>query len=917
MQDLKRKLSHGVPHVVVVGGGYVGLPFAVTAARAHCDVTVYDNNTMKVDAINAGVSYVGDVKDEEVAELVSASVLRAVADPAEAFPADAVVICVPTPLQSGGDPDISFVVSAIEGVAPHLGSQPVLVSLESTVYPGCTREIVAEALWAVGRQKENTFVSFSPERVDPGNGKWTTKNTPKVVGGLTPESLEVALAFYRRIIDKVVPVSSTDAAEMVKLLENTFRWINIGLVNELAIQCHQLGVDVWEIVEAAKTKPFGFMSFTPGPGVGGHCLDGREYVFVRDGGGLRTVTLADLYAELGPTPPLPVDALSIRPATGVPTFSRISSMSRRMSTDPLLLLRTRDARQLRVTDKHPMLVVRDGAIKAVLADELVIKDQLVILRSWPDEEGAKEDRTPVLDVIELVGERAGRMNVSPRQGMWSEHDDVVRPACNANKVLAKDVYRTNSLPLRVYRYMEASGTAPFARDALDILTGRGNGWGRQPATIRVDAEFARLIGYYLAEGCLTEDDKSLRTRFCFGSHETDLIEDCCALLKKFGFRYSIYKDKQWAACNVKVSSKVLGVLLRDVLHCGVRSEDVQVPAALLGGPRKVREQLVAGLLRGDGGVYLTEGARPFSKNGKSYTTDSTHAYVNYFTCSPTLRQQAVLLLQSLGVVPQLTASRPGYMTASNVQIRQLAPLLSGEKRRRVEAYCARRKKPMPPKAYKDYGAFAAVELASIERVPPEVVYSMEVEGTHTFVTSYGIAVHNCISVDPDYLSWRLREGHHEARFIDLAGKVNRAMPAYVVQRLADELNVLKKPVCGQRVLVMGVAYKPDVDDTRESPALDIIRELGRRGAIVSYVDPHVVNLFHEGFQLESVDIPRDNTGAVPMDDYSQFDVVIIVTNHSAFDYLDLIASCPLVLDARGVSHDLKLTPGPACRLVRL
>lgn len=445
MQDFKRTLTHGAPHVVVVGGGYVGLPFAVTAARAHCNVTVYDNNTMKVEAINAGKSYIGDVKDSEVAELVDATVLSAVDDPAEAFPADAVVICVPTPLQSGGDPDISFVVSAVEGIAPHLGGGPVLVSLESTVYPGCTREVVAEALWRVGRQKENTFVSFSPERVDPGNGKWTTKNTPKVVGGLNAESLEVALAFYRRIIDKVVPVSSTDAAEMVKLLENTFRWINIGLVNELAIQCHQLGVNVWEIVEAARTKPFGFMSFTPGPGCGGHC----------------------------------------------------------------------------------------------------------------------------------------------------------------------------------------------------------------------------------------------------------------------------------------------------------------------------------------------------------------------------------------------------------------------------------------------------------------------------------------ISCDPDYLAWRLRTSHHEARFIDLAGKVNRAMPAYVVQRLADELNALRRPVCGQRVLVMGVAYKPDVDDTRESPALDIIRELGRRGAIVSYVDPHVVNLFHEGFQLESVDIPRDDTGAVPEYDYSQFDAVIIVTNHSAFDYLDLMQTCPLVLDARGVSHDLKLSAGPKCRLVRL
>jgi len=279
--ELKTLLTHGTPKVVVVGGGYVGLPFAVTAAQAHCDVTVLDTDEQKVDAINAGSSYVKDVDDTVLAELVKAGRIAATSEPDVAVHdgTAAIVICVPTPLQASGDPDVSFVMKALESVLSIARDGPEeewplrLISLESTVYPGFTQEVVGRMLAEHGRADgDDTFVSFSPERVDPGNATWHTKNTPKVVGANSQVSLEVALAFYRRIVDTVVPVSSTDAAEMVKLLENTQRWVNIGLVNEVALQCHALGLNVWEVIDAASTKPFGFTRYTPGPGVGGHCI---------------------------------------------------------------------------------------------------------------------------------------------------------------------------------------------------------------------------------------------------------------------------------------------------------------------------------------------------------------------------------------------------------------------------------------------------------------------------------------------------------------------------------------------------------------------------------------------------------------------------------------------------------------------
>ncbi len=271
--ELVRKLSHGNPKVVIVGGGYVGLPMAVVAAQAHCNAVILELDATKVEELRAGRSYIGDVPSQLVEELVGVGRIGATTDPAEAYAsADAVLICVPTPLSKTGDPDVSYVIGALDAMLPHI-DHPVLLALESTVYPGFTREIVVPKLEENGLHPgDDIFVAFSPERIDPGNATYQTKNTPKVVGGSTPACNEVAGALYGRLVDEVVPVTSTDAAEMVKILENTFRAVNIALVNEVAIMSHRLGIDTWEVIEAASTKPFGFMPFYPGPGIGGHCI---------------------------------------------------------------------------------------------------------------------------------------------------------------------------------------------------------------------------------------------------------------------------------------------------------------------------------------------------------------------------------------------------------------------------------------------------------------------------------------------------------------------------------------------------------------------------------------------------------------------------------------------------------------------
>lgn len=270
--DLKKKIENRSANIGVIGLGYVGLPLAMEFVRAGFKVTGIDVNTEKVDMINAGNNYIQDVSDNALASAVSDGNLNATTDFAATKKLDSVSICVPTPLKKHKNPDISYIVSAMNEVEKYIHPGMIII-LESTTYPGSTRELILPSLetngFTVGK---DFFLCFSPERIDPGNTEYTTQNTPKVIGGITDQCTDMGAAVYGTIVEKVVTVSSPETAEMVKLLENTFRAINIGLANEVAIMCEKLGVDVWEVINAAGTKPFGFMKFSPGPGLGGHCI---------------------------------------------------------------------------------------------------------------------------------------------------------------------------------------------------------------------------------------------------------------------------------------------------------------------------------------------------------------------------------------------------------------------------------------------------------------------------------------------------------------------------------------------------------------------------------------------------------------------------------------------------------------------
>ncbi len=294
--SLKEKIQSKQARVGIVGLGYVGLPLAIELARSGFSVTGFDVDPEKVASIQAGRSYVGDVASEELAPLVAQGRLRATGDYRGMAAMDTISICVPTPLRKTKDPDLSYILAAVEQIQKYL-HPGMLIILESTTYPGTTDEFLLPRLAETGLEVgKDFFLCFSPERVDPGNRQFTTSNIPKVVGGITPVCTALATLLYQQAIASVIPVSSTRVAEMVKLLENTFRSINIGLANEMALLCDRMKIDTWEVIEAAATKPFGFLPFYPGPGLGGHCIPIDPFYLSwkakMDGGEARFIELA-------------------------------------------------------------------------------------------------------------------------------------------------------------------------------------------------------------------------------------------------------------------------------------------------------------------------------------------------------------------------------------------------------------------------------------------------------------------------------------------------------------------------------------------------------------------------------------------------------------------------------------------------
>ena len=889
--DIISRIKNREVKICVIGLGYVGLPLAVEKAKAGFKVIGIEALSDRVDKVNRGESYIPDVLSIDVQEVVKSGNLRATSSYDVIYDVDIVTICVPTPLGKNKQPDTSYIEYVTDQSLPYLRKNQLMV-LESTTYPGTTEEILLPKIESRGfKVGEDFFLAFSPERVDPGNRQFKVKNTPKVVGGVTPRCTEIAKTLYETIIqEKVFTVSSPRVAEMTKLLENSFRIVNVSLVNELAMLCDKMGIDIWEVIAAASTKPFGFMPFYPGPGIGGHCLNGSEYVFIKEGNQVQAVTLADLFARYEASDRDGVLFLNngIRALTWDPQWQRslwqpITALSRRRYRGPQLRIKTQLGRTLTVTDKHPMLVRRGSGWAITPADCLRVGDELPFVAAFP-----QDLSTTTIDLIaelqrSLHSTLFSDVRVKPWGRSLSERKDLLYRELHKLGVpyeTRHEYIRRNFLPLSLYLQVEAKLALP--RTALRLYTGRGR-ITLIPALITLTPDFLRLLGYYVAEGCLTTD-KSDRVRFTFHRQEAELIEDLTSILDRLGIKYSLYDDKQGQARHVKVSSRIFGWLLTDVLGCGCNSYSARIPGLVFHLDASLIRAFLSGLLRGDGWVEV---------QGHS-------AEIGFGTCNTTLAEEVCLLLQKLGIVPARKVQNARRQTKPLQVIRvfgadqvdQLLNLLSSTKRKKLEAALSHRAKEIHRYHFEKFEGHFTLKVTHIETLPcsDAPVYSMEVAKTHTFATSGGMIVHNCIPLDPFYLEWKAKEYDFATRFIELAGEINDSMPEYVVSRAAEILNAHKKCLNGARVLLLGVAYKKDVDDLRESPALKVAQHLLKWGAHISYHDPYIPRCRIAEREYASVTLTPQTL--------KECDLVIITTDHSNVDYQLVVEHAPLIYDTR-------------------
>lgn len=902
LRNFKKRILNKKIKIAVVGLGYVGLPLAREFARAGIEVLGIEIDKDRLVRLRDRESYISDISSRELKKILDSGRFKVIGNFLALDKIDVIIICVPTPLKRKYYPDISYIKQAVKSITKNMkpGS---LVILESTTYPGTTEEIILPLLER-DKLKHNRdfYLCFSPERIDPGNRKYPVNKIPKIVGGISKDATELAALVYETIIDKVVPVSSARVAEIVKLLENTFRLINIGLINELAMMADKMGVDIWEVIRAASTKPFGFMPFYPGPGVGGHCLDRNETLYVKDGDSLKIMQMNDFVNYIQTNKNKDVEILSFDPVKKRSIFKKVITASVRSYAGPMVNILTEDGRRLKVTNLHPMFV-HNGGWQLKYAEKLQRGDYLPLCLNLPrfNNDNSYYSKAGI-DIIEKIHRHGqylwDKIRVKPLDFSWRDYAAQIKAVLrkdNKDKLPGAcwDYLSDNILPLRYFYALEK--LVKIDHSHLKLATGRGPAYSEIPAKIMLDEDFCRLLGYYLSEGCFTKD-KSARIRFSFNRREKEYIQDVRDILHRLGIRTSVYESGVWHTSCIKVSSNIFGFLINEILGCGRNSYEMNIPEQIFSLDKKRKRALLSGIFRGDACVGYFFGKWCYRRNEKEYLHNVNTANISFYTSSKKLFQQLVILLHDLNIVPTLPKRKYTICIFGYRQLATCKDLFAGRKREIIERYLRLNKNRPKNKAFKKFGKFAAVKIKSVSLAKGNWVYSLETEKPHTFVTSYGITVHNCIPKDPLYLYWKAKHYGFKSRFIKLASDIITSMPYYVLERVAGLLKQYGKNLNQANILIMGVTYKKDVKDLRKSPALDIIEILQKKRVAVSYSDPLIPYLKLNQINLKSIKLKRSSL--------QKFDCVIIATDHSSVDYNFILKNSQLVFDTRNVYKNI-------------
>ncbi|MEK6917008.1 MAG: UDP binding domain-containing protein, partial [Nanoarchaeota archaeon] len=599
-------------------------------------------------------------------------------------------------------------------------------------------------------------------------------------------------------------------------------------------------------------------------GVGGHCFNKNTVVFLRNSNHQKIKPIGQYIDSLKCSKkqvkdvelfyPENVKVLSYDMIKNTTSFKPVKIASKR-KTNELIRINCAYNYKLEVTDLHPVIHYDDG-LKVKFAKDIKKGDNLVLNKILPSHKNEFN-----IDLIEhLNDDLKKKIRVKLNKNSFKEYRTIIDSNIAGPK---REYYRYESFPLNKYLMFEKQ--INVSREDIYLCTGRGPSFKKVPAVIEVDKDFLRLVGYYLSEGCITKD-KSYRIRFTFNTKEKEYINDVNSILRKKGFDFSEYNDKNFDAHHIKVSSNILGVLFKDILACGTNCYDMQIPEQFFELRKDLKEELLKGLFRGDGGVSWYNGKRTYKKGLKEFNHNNNSICVNYFTSSPILFQQVVLLLLNLDIVPRLS-KRKGYLSIGYLDVKKAKMWFLGEKRDKITNYIREIIKTPDYKKTKIYKTYITLNVESIDKIKTDYVYSFEVPDTNTLITSNGIIAHNCISVDPHYLIAKAKGYGCEHKCLRLAREINDSMPEYAVELLEKEVKLE-----GANVGVLGLAYKGNIDDVRESPAHDVIKTLKQKKANVIVYDPYI---------LEKSDV-KSLKELLEKSDY-----LILVTSHDEFKNMDL------------------------------
>ena len=874
--------------IAIIGLGYVGLPLAVLLDQKF-NVIGFDINPQRIKELKEGYDRTREVESEKL----KSSTIEFTDNPEKISEAKVIIVTVPTPIDQHNIPDLRPIKSATKTVGKYMQKGSIVV-YESTVYPGLTEEECVPILEQESglKWKKDFNVGYSPERVNPGDKQHTIDKITKVVAGDTPETTEFLAQLYGSVITAGVhKAPDIKTAEAAKVIENTQRDLNIALMNELSVIFNKMGIDTKAVLEAASTK-WNFLRFEPGL-VGGHCQIGSEKISVKYNSRIIDTSLEDFIDNLKIRkkinfygtdifiPEEEVKVLTFNPYKETFEFFPVRAFTKR-KYNKLIKVKLSSGQQITVSDKHPFIVKNGRTYDVKLANQLTLGDEIPITRNLPVV--YKNIKLNIIDIISN-SDFVEKVRVKPKNKRWKDFDKFKKYI--SKKFLNKKVsnyFYWNYLPLKEYLKIRNYFRKNYSEEELVLITGRGPSSSQIPVVIAINEDFARFIGYYLSEGCITEDKKATRIRITINPEEKELLKDLKSILNKWNISYSLYRDKNYKSLTIKISNRIFGFLLK-TLNTGKNSYDARIPDLIMYNTDKIRLEVLKGLFRGDGG---------FSYSNKL-------PKISYFTSSDILYYQITLLLVNFGIFPY-HMKRKGLIEIYSIKdIKKMQDFFLDSKKEKLKKAISEKSDGKIKNYYSDEHFYITKVKEITYLTENTYVYSLEVPATKNYVTSGGVITHNCIGVDPYYLTFKAQAiGHHPE--VILAGRrINDYMGKFVAENTVKKLIKAGKAVKGSKVLILGLTFKENISDIRNTKVIDVYKELKEYGINVYIHDPFAYpEEVKEEYGIELLD---------DIEKEAPYDAIVVAVKHRPFieeldfkKYKELMKNDgkPVLIDIKGL-----------------